>query len=233
MNQRAFSQVGQDATVISIFRGKKGGFFVDLASNDAITLSNSLLLEQRYNWDGVCIEANPTYLPGYKYRKCHLLQAAVGAVDNEEAKFAFRGSMGGVVKSEFDNKDINSSGLETLLTVSLGTLFQDIMLPPVIDYLSLDIEGAEAWAFSTFPWGKHKFLVLTVERPKPEIVRTFKQQGYKYMCSHGDFGDELWFHDSLRVTVPNGDDIFKRYSKSEPNRTISWGPHSCPPAEQF
>lgn len=39
----------------------------------------------------------------------------------------------------------------------------------VIDYFSLDIEGAELMAMSSFPWDKHSINVLTVERPSFEL----------------------------------------------------------------
>jgi hypothetical protein len=35
-------------------------FFVDLAANHAVDLSNSLFLEQN-GWKGICIEGNPQY----------------------------------------------------------------------------------------------------------------------------------------------------------------------------
>jgi hypothetical protein len=41
----------------------------------------------------------------------------------------------------------------------------------VIDYLSLDIESAEAWIFETFPWEDYTFLTLTVERPKAALIQ--------------------------------------------------------------
>lgn len=47
-----YSQVKQDEVVSALFRNKKNGFFVDLASNDAVTLSNTFALEERHNWDG-------------------------------------------------------------------------------------------------------------------------------------------------------------------------------------
>jgi hypothetical protein len=57
-----------------------------------------------------------------------------------------------------------------VLTVSVARLLDDFGAPSVIDYLSLDIEGAEWWAFSTFPWHRYKFLTITIERPKPELL---------------------------------------------------------------
>jgi hypothetical protein len=53
------SQVGQDRTIADIFDGKRGGFFLDLAANDASVLSNTLMLEQSFGWRGICVEANP------------------------------------------------------------------------------------------------------------------------------------------------------------------------------
>lgn len=47
-----YSQVKQDEVVSALFRNKKNGFFIDLASNDAVTLSNTFALEERYDWDG-------------------------------------------------------------------------------------------------------------------------------------------------------------------------------------
>lgn len=52
------SQAGQDETIADIFGHKRGGYFVDLAANDAAHLSNTLALEERYAWTGLCIEAN-------------------------------------------------------------------------------------------------------------------------------------------------------------------------------
>jgi hypothetical protein len=46
------SQVKQDQVVAALLRNKRDGFFVDLASNDAVSLSNTFALEQRLNWNG-------------------------------------------------------------------------------------------------------------------------------------------------------------------------------------
>ena len=70
-------------------------------------------------------------------------------------------------------------------------------MPKTIDYLSLDIEGAGAWVFKTFPWDEYKFLVATIERPQAELQALLKANGYKYMCDHGTFGDQMWVHETL------------------------------------
>jgi hypothetical protein len=75
-------------------------------------------------------------------------------------------------------------------------------VPDVIDYMSLDIEGAEEWVFETFPWHRYTVLVLTVERPKEKLVEMLKSHGYIYVCDHGDFGDQMWLHSTFPDMQP-------------------------------
>ncbi|GKZ01033.1 hypothetical protein MPSEU_001054700 [Mayamaea pseudoterrestris] len=70
-SQQFFAQVKQDEIVLDLMRDitdrskvksqdEHPFFFIDLAANDAKTLSNTLALEQR-GWQGLCIEPNPAY----------------------------------------------------------------------------------------------------------------------------------------------------------------------------
>ena len=94
--KRWTSQVGQDRMVAALHTPhggsapKRGGFFVDLASNDAVQLSNTLTLEAEYGWRGLCVEANLRYMQGYAGRACTLVQAVVGPRDGERIDFAMR-----------------------------------------------------------------------------------------------------------------------------------------------
>ena len=196
------SQVGQDRTIVDIFGGKRGGFFLDLAANDAAYLSNTLTLEQEYGWRGICVEANPAYARSFAGRSCRLAQAVVGPRDNERVRFVFEEVYGGV--EGFDQRDKNGT---ELLTVSVARLLDDFGAPAVIDYLSLDIEGAEWWAFSTFPWHRFVFLAITIERPSSELQTKLVEQGYVSLCMHGNFGDELFVHES----IPNYDDVVAKF----------------------
>ena len=56
---RWHSQAGQDRLVLKLLQGKTSGFFVDLAANDALHLSNTRALERDFGWRGLCIEGNP------------------------------------------------------------------------------------------------------------------------------------------------------------------------------
>lgn len=195
MNKRWTSQDGQDRTVVDLFKGKRNGFFVDLAAMEAVDFSNTLTLEQEYLWDGICIEANPKYYAMLYHRKCLVVQATVGHSDNQQVEFAFRDGLGGIIGNGFDN-DARNQGVQ-VTTVSLASIFQTLAVPQEIDYMSLDIEGAEEWVFESFPWDRYRVSLFTVERPKTKMKAILQAQGYHYVRNHGDYGDEMWIHESF------------------------------------
>lgn len=189
-----YGQVEQDATVANILGYRTGGFFVDMAANEALVLSNTFSFEHFFSWDGLCIEANPVVAQGhFAHRRCALVQAAVGSTDGEQVVFDFRdgsGIYGGLVGQQFDNvKDSRTS--RTLTSVSVETIFRDFKVPPVIDYLNLDLEGAEWFAFQHFPWSNFTFLAITVERPSFELRDDLHSHGYIFLCDNGDFGESV------------------------------------------
>jgi hypothetical protein len=53
--QFTFAQARQDEVVLSLLRNQTNGYFVDLAANDATTLSNTYTLEKHYSWKGLCV----------------------------------------------------------------------------------------------------------------------------------------------------------------------------------
>src|ERR1051325_5478597 len=58
--RRSLSQFGQDFWVLGeVFNEKRNGFFLDVGAAGGVIISNTLLLEKRYHWRGICIEATP------------------------------------------------------------------------------------------------------------------------------------------------------------------------------
>lgn len=197
-----FGQHGQDVAVAKFFNFKREGFFVDLASNDAVWASNTFALEQNFGWRGICIEPNPMYWYRLSFRNCHVVGSIVGGETNVEVDVvlgeAHHGPYGGIVGSDFDNKKLNKKddGSNKRYTVSLVSILQMFNAPNVIDYLSLDVEGAETYIMKGFPFDKYMIKCLTIERPKDELKSLLETNGYKHVL---DFkrGDTLWAHESF------------------------------------
>lgn len=195
-----YSQERQDELILALTSANdatqnlsgKGRFFVDLAANDALILSNTYLLE-RNGWDGLCIEANPEYW--YRlasFRNCTIIGAAVGGnEDGAEVEFSFRGVFGGVVSDGLDNA--GEIGVKRNL-VSISTIFNQTNVPYVIDYMSLDVEGAESLVMEHFPWDYFSIKFLTIERPKEDLRQRLMLEGYKMIITLTNYGETLWIH---------------------------------------
>ena len=211
-NSEPGSQSGQDGAVAGLLNQHQNGFFVDLAANDATILSNTFALERDLNWGGLCIEANPMYWERLSYRKCKIVGAVVGKDRMQEVKFRMvRAESGGIEGEDFDNspsKILKPGKMAAVdrYTVPLLEVLERFDAPRVIDYLSLDVEGAEYFVMKDFPFGRYTMKIMTVERPKQELVDLFYANGYRYLAGNNKWGIEtLWAHesvlDSLNMTV--------------------------------
>ena len=83
-----------------------------------------------------------------------------------------RGAMAGIVRE--DQYDMQCVPLYSLLMASAGNV--------TVNYLSLDIEGAELQVLRTLPWDKVDIEVITVESVKMVDIRQFlKDRGYDHV----------------------------------------------------
>ena len=202
-----FSQRRQDFVVSKLLKGKKNGYFVDLAANDAVQISNSYALETFFDWNGLCIEPNPEYWAGLAYRKCRVVAAVVGRVRNEELQFRFtqKGQRGGIVGDDFENKPVVSTKSKDMdlprYGVPLVDIFERYSVPSVIDYMSLDIEGAEDFVMETFPFAQYRINVLTIERSTEKLAFLLEKNGYKLLKVLLSKQEYLWIHKDIESEI--------------------------------
>jgi len=174
---------GQDQAVLALLSKKRGGSFIDLAAHQAVTLSNTYALERQFGWTGVCIEANHVNLADLvSMRTCQVAMATVGNEKGLPVDFAHgggAGGLGGIVKDGMDNTQKKNRGrIKRYYTVPLLEILERFQAPATIDYLSLDIEGAEFYVMERFPFNKYTFKVMTVERPEPKLMTLLHSAGY-------------------------------------------------------
>lgn len=201
-----FSQAGQDAFLDErVFRGKRDGVFVEIGGYDGITGSNCLFFELMRGWNGLVIEPAPSlHAACASFRRATCLKLAVGA-ENGTAEFleVTEGmkQMGGLVDSydpsllERVKEDPRHKG--DVINVKVQSLSQilDAHHLREIDYISLDVEGAEKDVLSAFPFEKYKIAAWTIEnntadREVPELMRT---KGYKRIEAIGV--DDVYLYD--------------------------------------
>jgi len=207
------SQYAQDISVFALLGGKTGGFFIDLASNEPLAKSNTRALERDRGWKGLCIEANPRCWEALRsIRSCHLVTVAV-ADTNGEVQFVDDDGFSGIVSEKTDHKEMpmyttksmNTRHKKLAANFTMKTMpFADILeatnAPRCIDYMSLDVEGAETLVMHSFPFANHTVAVMTIERPKPDLTKILRSHGYMFLCGGG--ADEVWVHPS-RIAPPD------------------------------
>jgi FkbM family methyltransferase len=181
----------------------RGGFFVDLACADGVYLNNTLFLEQHLQWSGILFE------PNYKYhaqiKSCRTSKLVTACVSDQVGKLTkFRvdnGMLGGIVSEQTDNARVfRSKGLTSAEIVEIPTTTLEVELdkaqaPSVIDFMSLDIEGAEWLALKDFNFEKYIFRCMCIERPSQKLDLLLDRVGYRQVA-HLDY-DVVYVHESF------------------------------------
>jgi hypothetical protein len=87
------SQLGQDDVYIEKYMPKnKKGYFIEIGGADGINNSNTLQLEEKLKWDGLCIEANPKLFKLLNQnRSCNTINAACGSTSGNYLEFICMG----------------------------------------------------------------------------------------------------------------------------------------------
>ena len=62
-------QAEQDKFVLNVLKNKKNGYFLEIGSNHPIDINNSYLLEKQYDWKGIMIDYDGSYLELYKIHR--------------------------------------------------------------------------------------------------------------------------------------------------------------------
>lgn len=161
------SQAKQDKIVLELLNGKEEGWFVELGGSNGVTSSNTYVLEKKYGWKGICIEANKRFYKHLiKNRNCKTVRAVVSD-DRTEVFFNNDGATG----------HIDTKG-EKMVSAPLAQILKENDAPKVIDYLSLDVEGYEEQVLHDFPFDQFRFRVMTIERPSDRLHNKLIEEGY-------------------------------------------------------
>ncbi len=185
-----------------VFNGKTGGYFIDIGAADGVTYSNTLLLERGYQWRGLCIEADPGFYAHLKrVRRATCIYACVDACERE-VTYVSQGLTSGIVDSDTDNADLETAGdpasrsVFTLRTRRLVDILREQRVPRNIDYLSLDVEGAEDRVFATFPFDDYQVTCMTIERPSERLNAILLAHGYMTIKQVQGF-DSYYVHETF------------------------------------
>lgn len=206
----AKSQLHQDAFVLEILGGKSCGYFVEVGAAGGVSLSNTYLLEKKFNWDGILVEpARGSHASLWNNRSAAIDVRAAWSESGKilsfmEPKDACLSSLTCRAMGDgFESARFSpTTATYSVITVSLQDLLIRHDAPRIVDYLSLDTEGSEGDILEPFDFDKHQFRIVTCEHNhngsrRQNVKDILTRNGYRRVCeSLSDFED--WYlHESV------------------------------------
>ena len=102
-----------------------------------------------------------------------------------------------------------------LKTKTLEYVLDHFNAPKIIDYLSLDVEGAEERILSNFPFNKYTFLAMTIERPTPKLEKILFDNDYVFVMKSKKLQYDTFY---VHKSIPNFLKIIKEPYSPTPRK---------------
>jgi FkbM family methyltransferase len=190
------------------------GYFVELGANDGVTQSNSLYFEKYRGWRGLLVEPAPqNYLKCIQNRskKSNIFCAACVsfAYTQEFVRIAYSNLMSAPIglQSDIDNPRAHAQSGQAFLgkcealfefgavARTLNSLLLEATAPALIDFLSLDVEGAELEVLQGVDHQAFRFKYMLIEcRDLPRLSAYLELHGYRFI-------EKLSEHDCLFTSL--------------------------------
>jgi len=186
----SFGQQGEDLILNRIFQRRLGinprkhaGFYIDVGAYHPITHSTSYLL-YRYGWAGACVDiSRETCKLIEKFRpRDRVFHAAIAHADENMNALSAEGL------SLVNEASYNVSGQpkDALINSrSISSILDEMSKTDRIDYLNIDVEGAESVALEGLDFERHRPRVISVEIHEKDMLAALETDVAKKICGEG------------------------------------------------
>jgi len=192
---QSYSHSGQDIFLDKfVFKGQVNeGFFIEAGADDFVVGSNTLWFEMKHQWTGVLVEPNPTRFPKGFVANRKAWGAPYCLATQTKPHFSpFQVGVGGLMSGLIPEHDEEERLLGLSYDLQCFPLFSTMLAVgnPTINYLSLDIEGAEFQVLQSLPWDQVDIEVLGIELEQAgkvfpgswqEVHMFLARKGYEYV----------------------------------------------------
>ena len=174
------------------------GFFIELGAHDGITQSNTFYYEKKYNWKGILIEPVPklfNYCKKYRSNKnLYFCNACVSFDFNKDkVKLIYSNLMTTAVdltsddyrKKHLADPELNFFEKNNYFYANartLNSILKESKAPNIIDFFSLDVEGAEFDVLNGIDFSIYNFKYIIIETDNFERLDKFMtNKNYKFI----------------------------------------------------
>lgn len=206
------AQLLQDLWVLHELKEKRNGYFVEFGACDGVTLSNTLLLEKTYGWQGALAEPARTWHAAlYRNRNCYISDKCIYQSDGLEVLFneVDIGELSGVndvIGNDFHADFRRDARQYPVATISLDRFLSEARAPRRIDYLSIDVEGSEFDVLQSLDFTAHDIALISVEHNFSEsrqgIYNLLTGMGYRRRFGQLSLFDDWYVRPDLVAAHP-------------------------------
>lgn len=221
------SHIGQDQWVVETLSRRRDGYFLDFGAFDGVTASNTLVLEREFGWKGITVDANPTCFAALcETRSSICVNAALWPTSRESVEMIDAHGLSSM--RQFMDKDENREaraeggrGFFSIDTINPTELLRRYKAPERIEYMSLDLEGAELDVLQAIDLETYQIAIMTIEHgenpQRQEALRAhLRPLGYKVLTRHYD---DWFFHPEYVARLQLPGELFNPYAAYEHVRT--------------
>ncbi len=167
LNKKTYSLFGEDLAALKFFKNKKKGFYVDIGCYHPTHINNTYLLYKK-GWNGINIDVSQFSIDLFKFmRPDDLNYKCAVSETNKKVNLYYQKEHSQLtsinkltakkfIKGKLKKKIINSSSLEEILSWGKYKDYE-------IDFLDVDVEGADLQVLKGLNFSKRKPKLICVE----------------------------------------------------------------------
>jgi len=187
----SFAQQGEDLILNRIFARRLGfdarsmkGFYVDIGAYHPFSHSTTFCL-YKFGWSGVCIDISREscdLISRFRPRD-RVFQCAISGKDHEKNAVSAEGlSLINEVDNDLSKVTTNADLIDSR---SLNSILDEIGREGRIDYLNIDVEGAEIDALEGLDFNLYSPRVISVEIHDRDMVSALETPAAKILRNQG------------------------------------------------
>ncbi len=196
-----YSHGNEERIVRHFFRDRRDGFFLDVGAFHWQTDSTTLYLEKHLGWSGIAIDAQAEYGEGYAKNRPKTRFYSYLVTDHSEdvETLYLAGQLSSKDKTHLDAFPA-MKGFEApeirVPTITLNDLLDQNDVDR-IDFLSMDIEGAEPEALAGFEIERFRPALVCIEiaaKHREKVAAYFKSHGYERIEAYSRHDPVNWYY---------------------------------------
>ena len=204
-------QAQQDKFVLQVLKEKKNGYFLEIGSNHPININYSYVLETKYDWKGIMVEYDNSFLGLYKTHRPNSIH-----IINDATRVDYKNIF------EKNNVPLSLDYLQIDLEANNGSTIRTLQ--------KLDNEIFDTYKFATVTF-EHDIYHTNFENTRLASRNIFKKRGY--ICVFEDINNcglnpyEDWYVHPDLVDMDYVNNLIQNNNKFYVNhhitgKTLNW-----------